>query len=131
MIIDIRCRYITQKDAKYFEHSKNVTSHDSPESYFSWLTEKGIDVAVSPAAASLGLKLGTWDLPARDVDNNQQIELQNKFPKRFVGVAGIDPGNVVHNGLEELERCAKKGLRVATIEPGRKPRLVPNPADRR
>jgi predicted TIM-barrel fold metal-dependent hydrolase len=78
------------------------------------------------------LTLGRWDLPRRIIDNDEQAELQNCHPRRFIGVAGIDPGNEVHCGLSELERCVKElGLRVATIEPGRKPMLVPNPADRR
>ena len=131
MIIDIRCRYLTPEAAKYFGHSHKVETHDSPESYFAWLDSRSIDVALSPDAASLGLRLGRWDLPARMVDNDKQAELQRKFPERFVGVAGIDPGNEVHNGLQELERCVKQlDLRVAAIEPGRKPMLVPNPADK-
>jgi predicted TIM-barrel fold metal-dependent hydrolase len=132
MVIDIRCRYVTKATAKYFAHSRPVEGHESPESYFEWLDKSGVQVALSPTAASLGLKLGRWDLPPRVIDNEQQAELQRAYPRRFVGVAGIDPGNEVHNGLEELKRCVGElGLRVATIEPGRKPLLAPNPADRR
>jgi len=132
MIIDIRCRYLTKDAAKYFAYSRKVEGHESPESFFEWLDKSGVQVALSPTAASLGLKLGRWDLPPRNVDNDEQAEMQRTYPRRFVGVAGIDPGNEVHNGLEELERCVKElGLRVATIEPGRKPMLAANPADRR
>lgn len=132
MIIDVRCRYVTQDAAKYFAHSTNIETHASPESYFEWLEKCGVQVSLSPTAASLGLKLGRWDLPPRIVNNDEQAELQRNYPRRFVGVAGIDPGNAVHQGLPELERCVKElGLRVATIEPGRKPLLAPNPADRR
>ena len=132
MVIDIRCRYVTRDAAKYFGHARMVDGHDSPESYFQWLEICGVQTALSPTAASLGLKLGRWDLPPRIVDNDEQAELQRRYPKRFVGVAGIDPGNQIHDGLRELERCVNElGLRVATIEPGRKPMLAPDPADRR
>ncbi len=132
MIIDIRCRYLTTEEAKYFSHARQVQSHDTPESFFAWLDKQGIDTVLSPAAASLGLTLGRWDLPARSINNDKQAELQRQYPERFVGVAAIDPGNVVHNGLQELERCVKTlGLRIASIEPGRKPMLVANPANTR
>jgi predicted TIM-barrel fold metal-dependent hydrolase len=132
VIIDIRCRYVTRDSAKYFGRLLEIEGHESPESYFEWLDECGVQTALSPTAASLGLELGRWNLPPRIVDNDEQAELQRKYPRRFIGVAGIDPGNVVHDGLRELERCVKElGLRVATIEPGRKPLLAPNPADRR
>lgn len=132
MIIDIRCRYVTKEAAKYFGAFTTFETHDSPESYVRWLDRNGVQTALSPTAASLGLKLGRWDLPARSVDNDQQSELQRRFPQRFVGVAGIDPGNEVHDGMREFERCVGElGLRVATIEPGRKPLLSPNPADPR
>lgn len=132
MVIDIRLRYLTSKDVGYFPRAKNLTSHETPESFFAWLKSVGVDVALSPAAPSLGLTLGRWDLPARHIDNDFQASLQAQYPENFVGVAGIDPGNEVHNGLEELDRCVHQlGLRVATIEPGRKPLLSENPADRR
>jgi predicted TIM-barrel fold metal-dependent hydrolase len=131
MIIDVRCRYLTPEGAKYFAHSREVQAHETPESFFAWLDKQGVDVVLSPVPASLGLKLGRWDLPARSIDNDGQADMQKRFPRRFVGVAGIDPGNEVHDGLQELERCVNDlGLKVAAIEPGRKPMLVPHLADR-
>lgn len=132
MIIDIRCRYITPDAAKYFDHHRTAETHATPGSYIAWLDKQGIDVALSPTPASLGLKLGRWDLAARAIDNAGQAEMQGQFPNRFVGVAAIDPGNEVHEGLQELEHCAKNlGLRAAAIEPGRKPMLAENLADKR
>jgi hypothetical protein len=132
MIIDIRCRYITRDAAKYFDQLQSTEIHATPESFIAWLDKQGIDVALSPTAASLGVKLGRWDLAARAIDNAGQADMQRQFPERFVGVAAIDPGNEVHDGLQELEHCVKDlGLRVASIEPGRKPMLAENVADQR
>ena len=132
MIIDIRCRYVTQDAAKYFDQLQPTEIHATPESFIAWLDKQGVDVALSPTAASLGLKLGRWDLAARAIDNAGQAEIQRRFPSRFVGVAAIDPGNEMHNGLQELEHCATNlGLRAASIEAGRKPMLAENLADKR
>ena len=60
-------------------------------------------------------------MAARTTSNDLMARLQKEHWGRFVGVAGIDCGNVLHDSLAELDRCAKLGLRVAFIEPGRSP----------
>jgi hypothetical protein len=95
------------------------------------LDHAGVNVAVSPLGNNQGMRLGFRDLPARVSSNIEQIKFQSQYPQRFVGVAGIDVGNVAHDSLAELERCARGGLRVCTIEPGRAPLYVDHPADQR
>lgn len=131
-VIDIRCRMITQESLAYFSHIEGVQAHNTEAGFFDWLTKSGIHTALSPTPASLGLKLGRWELPPRHIDNDAQASLQMRYPGRFIGVAGIDPGNEVHRATDELERCVNTlGLRITTIEPGRLPLLARNPADRR
>jgi uncharacterized protein len=93
------------------------------------LDHAGVEVAVSPIGNNQGMQLGHRDLPARVSSNHEQVRYQSQYPQRFVGVAGIDVGNVAHAAESELEWCVKKGLQVATIEPGRAPLLVDHPAD--
>jgi len=137
VIIDMRCRLTTTSGAEYFrqrmgERAVPAMKEGSAEAFFKELDEAGVTTAVSVSGNNLGMKLDHVELPARTTSNDEQAELQRKYPGRFVGVAGIDPGNAVHNGLEELERCVKElGLKAAFIEPGREPLLVPHLADPR
>jgi predicted TIM-barrel fold metal-dependent hydrolase len=60
-------------------------------------------------------------MAARTTPNDLMVKLQKEHWGKFIGVAGIDAGNVLHDSLQELERCAQMGLRVMFIEPGRSP----------
>jgi len=132
MIIDVRCRMTAGMSEGYFQgRPGSAPPPDSMEAFLGELDHAGVDVAVSPLGNNQGMKLGFRELPARVSSNIEQIKFQSQYPQRFVGVAGIDVGNVAHGSLAELERCAREGLRVATIEPGRAPLFVGSPADRR
>jgi len=48
--------------------------------------------------------------------------MQRAHPGRFIGVAGIDVSNQLHDAMSELQRCVDVlGLRAVFIEPGRAP----------
>lgn len=132
MIIDVRCRLTAGMSAGYYQGRRgSAPPPDSIEAFLDVLDHAGVNVAVSPVGNNQGMTLGFRELPARVSSNIEQIKYQSQYPQRFVGVAGIDVGNVAHDSLAELEQCAKEGLRVVTIEPGRGPLFVDHPADRR
>jgi len=132
MIIDVRCRFTTGTAAGYYQaRHGSALPPDSIEAFLAVLDHAGVDVAVSPLGNNQGMTIGFRELPARVSSNIEQIKYQSQYPQRFVGVAGIDVGNVAHDALAELEQCAKQGLRIATIEPGRAPLFVDHPADKR
>ncbi len=60
-------------------------------------------------------------MAARTTSNDLMARLQKEHWGRFIGVAGIDCGNVLHNAIDEIERSSELGLRIVFIEPGRSP----------
>ncbi len=128
MIIDLRCRLTTTKEAAYFAvQLKNFNivnpamQEGTLEAFFREIDDAGITTAVSVSGNSPGMKIGKWDLPPRTTSNDTMADLQRQYPGRFIGVAGIDAGNVFHNALQEIDRCHAMGLRCVFIEPGRSP----------
>lgn len=137
MIVDVRCRLTTSSSAAYFRERNwaNQTpalSGGDIEDFFKELDEAGVTTAVSVSGHNRGMLLGDNVFPDRTTSNDEQAQVQKDYPGRFVAVAGIDPSNDMHNGLEEMERCVKQlGIHCAFIEPGRAPWYVPHLADRR
>ncbi len=138
MIIDIRCRLTTGQAADYFVKTMKgrklppALAVGTEEAFFRELDSAGVTVAVGPSGNNAGMTLGKREFPPRTTPNDVQGELQDKFPDRFIGVASIDTGNGAHNALDELKKCVLEyGLKVATIEPGRRPMNAENPADPR
>lgn len=134
LVIDIRCRIPVGSSASYYENipEKNIITTNTESDFFSELDAAGVRTAVCANGNNLGMTLGHRVLPPRVTSNDEQADLQNRYPGRFIGVAAIDPGNTVHAALEELERCIKiLGLHTATIEPGRAPLYSDHPADPR
>lgn len=137
MIIDMRCRLTTTSASGYFraQMQANATSsviEGTEAAFWADLDRAGVTVAVSVSGQNPGMKLGPKILADRTTTNDDLAAFQNRFPERFVGVAGIDVSNTMHDSSEELVRSVNElGLRVATIEPGRAPWYAPNPADRR
>lgn len=128
MIIDMRCRLTSKKESEYFAvQTKNfglsipAMEKGTTEAFFEEIANAGVSTAVSVSGNSPGAKIGKWDLPPRTTSNDTMAQLQKDNPGRLIGVAGIDAGNNYHNALEEIERCAKLGLRCVFIEPGRSP----------
>lgn len=124
-------------DANYFRKKLGETAprsviEASKEAFFRELDAAGVRTAIAPSGNNLGMRLGHRELPPRATSNDEQALLQRSCPGRFVGVAAIDVSNTAHDAQSELTRCVNVlGLRAATIEPGRAPLHVSNPADRR
>lgn len=138
MIIDFRCRITASGEADYFVdrmtrlgRAKRIEAFGSGsiEAFFSEIGTAGITTAVSVSGHNPGAKLAKYDLPERTTSNDMLASVQAAHPGRFVGVAGIDVSNQMHDAIAELERAHSLGLRAACIEPGRAPGCLLN--DRR
>ncbi|OGA46776.1 MAG: hypothetical protein A3F74_23425 [Betaproteobacteria bacterium RIFCSPLOWO2_12_FULL_62_58] len=131
MIIDVRCRPPIPELGSYFLETCQGIHHgygankvfDNPtmETFFEELGEYGITTAAAPYGNNPGTRIGRHVLPSRTASNDVMAELQRKYWGRFIGVMGIDAGNVFHSALIEIERCYQLGLQVVFIEPGRSP----------
>ena len=131
MIIDMRCRLTTKEAGKYFCERMRMTGRLSEipalesgkiEDFFKEIEEAGVTTAVSVSGNNPGMRLGSQIFPDRTASSDLLAEVQKKYPGKFIGVAGVDAGNVFHNAVEEIERCVKTlGLKAVYIEPGRSP----------
>jgi len=132
MIIDIRCRpniegagtYFSPKTAGQRGHAGAAAVKGEPtlEEFFKDIKDAGITTAIAASGNNPGCRVGRRVINDRDTPNEVLAELQKNYPGKIVGVAGIDPGNVYHNAIEELERCVKKlGLKIVFFEPVRSP----------
>lgn len=134
MIIDMRCRVTIPEAGSYMPtmlggHAAKKGVYEqirafregTIEAFFEEIGEAGITTAVSVSGNNPGMRIGTWDLPDRTTPNDLMADLQRRYWGRFIGVAGIDAGNVFHNSIDEIERSYQLGLRVVFIEPGRSP----------
>jgi uncharacterized protein len=135
VIIDFRCRVTTSGSADYFVDRMThlgranriaAFGEGSIDAFFDEISSAGVTTAVSVSGHNPGAKLGKYDLPERTTSNDALAELQAQYPGRFVGVAGIDVSNRMHDSIAELERAHSLGLRAVCIEPGRAPSCLPN-----
>lgn len=137
VIIDVRCRLPVSTDGGYFSWRKDGErfsewSSMTRERFWREMKSAGIGTAVSVTGNNWGLDLGGVKLPPRQTSNDEQAELQRRFPGRFLAVAGIDVSGAIHDPLEEMERCVRElGVRRVGIEPGRAELFAPHPADQR
>jgi len=136
-VIDFRCRLISGTGGDYFADRTDSANPaaargaQGERAFFRMLDDAGIRCAVSVSGQNPGMKLDKHVLPARECSNDEMADVQKRYPGRFMGVAGIDASDEMHNSLKELERSSGMGLKAAFIEPGRAPLYVPNLADRR
>ncbi|MET0346104.1 MAG: amidohydrolase family protein [Casimicrobiaceae bacterium] len=131
MIIDCRCRLTVEGAADYFVDRVTLAgkmagvpalAERTHAAFFAELDAAGVTTAVSVSGMNPGAKLGRFDLPARTTSNDIMAEVQRAQPGRFIGVAGIDPSNTMHDALTELARAVDElGLFAVFIEPGRAP----------
>ena len=131
MIIDCRCRLTLEGAADYFvdrvTHAGKLAgvpalTERTLDAFFAELDTAGVTTAVSVSGCNPGAKLGRFDLPARTTSNDMLAEVQRRHPGRFIGVAGIDVSNRMHDAMDELRRCVDAlGLTAVFIEPGRAP----------
>ncbi|HET9046709.1 MAG TPA: amidohydrolase family protein [Casimicrobiaceae bacterium] len=131
MIIDCRCRLTVAGAADYFVDRVTLAgkmagvpalAERTHAAFFAELDGAGVTTAVSVSGYNPGAKLGRFDLPARTTPNDLMAEVQRAHPGRFVGVAGIDASNAMHDAMTELARSVDElGLFVVFIEPGRAP----------
>jgi predicted TIM-barrel fold metal-dependent hydrolase len=94
----------------------------TPEGFFQEIGKYEITTAVSVSGQSPDLKIGGRPQGKRTTSNDVMAKMQKEYWGRFIGVAGIDTGNVIHDSMQELERSHKLGLRAVFIEPGRSPK---------
>ena len=115
-IIDVRCRLTTPEAGEYFRaRLKRRGRFDQIESFAggtleSFLAEIGkydITTAVSVSGQSPDLVIGGRPQGARTTSNDLMAQMQKDNWGRFIGVAGIDVGNVLHDSMAELERSHK------------------------
>lgn len=93
--------------------------------------KKGMEVAESARARSCGLLIREMDeagvaigvAPGRtggvfgSMRNDDLVELMNRYPGRFVGLAGVDPVNR-KSAITEIDRARRSGLKGVVLEPG-------------
>jgi len=123
MIIDVRCRITLPETGAFFAElakQRGVTATGA-EGFFAEIAEAGITTAVSVCGNNPTIKIGRVAPPDRTTSNDLMASLQQAHPGTFIGVAGIDTGNVYHDAIEELERAHRMGLRAVFIEPGHSP----------
>lgn len=129
-IIDARCRVTIPEAGDFFtkraqERGRLDTiksfATGTIESFFREINEAGITTAVSVSGLAPGMKIGGRTMNPRTTSNDLMAKLQKEHWGKFIGVAGIDTGNVLHNALDEIDRCAAMGLRIVFIQPGRSP----------
>ena len=124
MIIDVRCRITIPAAGAFFARlaqERGVSDAASADDFFADIGAAGITTAVSVCGNNPTVRIGRVQLPDRTASNDLMAELQRQYPGKFIGVAGIDAGNVFHNACEEIERCSRLGLRAVFIEPGHSP----------
>lgn len=129
-IIDVRCRVTIPEAGDYFSGRAKARGRfdavksfgtGTIESFFEEIGEAGITTAVSTSGQTPEMTIGGRVMAARTTPNDLMARLQKEHWGKFIGVAGIDAGNVLHDSLAEVDRCAAMGLRVVFIEPGRSP----------
>jgi predicted TIM-barrel fold metal-dependent hydrolase len=139
VIIDLRCRLTTAGAAEYFVDRMSLLGRldripalatADENAFFAEVSAAGVTTAVSVSGCNPGSRLGRHDLPARTTPNDLLADVQQRYPGRFLGVAGIDVSETFHNAREEIDRCVNQlGLKAICIEPGRAPGCLLN--DRR
>ena len=83
------------------------------------MDEAGVDIGVVVGRNSPEIFLGR-PFPAAYVPNEHVAELQDKYPERLVGFAGIDVSSQVHDAVAETKRAiCSLGLKGIFVEPGR------------
>lgn len=92
----------------------------SMDLFFEEMEQAGITTGVIVGRNSPGVNLETPPVPAVNVSNDHIAELQQQYPGKLVGLAGIDAGNEGYDALGEIERSVKElKLKGICIEPGR------------
>ena len=128
--IDVRCRVTIPEAGGYFSDRAKargrfdaIKAFASPtiESFFEEINSVGITTAVSVSGQTPESFIGGRAMIARTTPNDLMAKLQAEHWGRFIGVGGIDAGNVLHEALPEIDRCVSLGLRAIFIEPGRSP----------
>lgn len=133
MIIDMRCRPPLAEFREYFDipritwHGKRTGAktvsrafvEGSMELFFEEMQQAGVDLAVVQGRNSPEVFMGR-KFNAAFIRNERVAELQDQYPGRFVGLAGIDPTNTVHDAVKETDRCIRSlNLKGIFLEPGR------------
>lgn len=132
-VIDMRCRPPLPEFRQYFDLDRIAAQgartgapvvsrafvEGSMELFFEEMDEAGIALAVVQGRNSPERFMGVR-FNASYIANDRIAELQRRHPDRFVGFAGIDCSNTVHDAVAETRRClADLGLRGIFVEPGR------------
>jgi len=133
VIIDVRCRPPLPEFREYFDipritwHGRRTGAREvsrafaegSMELFFEEMATAGIDVAVVQGRNSPEVFMGR-KFNAAFIRNERIAELQDKYPGRIIGLAGIDPTNTIHDAVKETERSIRGlGLKGIFLEPGR------------
>lgn len=123
MIIDVRCRITIPETGAFFAElaKQRGVAASGKQAFFEEIAAAGITTAVSVCGNNPTIQIGRVAPPPRTTPNDLMADLQREHEGTFIGVAGIDAGNVYHDALEEIERAHQMGLRCVFIEPGHSP----------
>lgn len=140
MIIDMRLRPPLPEYRQYFDlpritwHGRRTGAREvsrafregSMELFFEEMDEAGVAIAVMQGRNSPAVFMGKQFNEAF-IPNERVAEIQAKWPKRIVGVAGIDVSNTAHDAVKETDRAIRSlGLKGIFIEPGRALQSTPD-----
>lgn len=140
MIVDFRGRPPTKEYLGFFlqERTKYINYRLGAKEVSKAFIEGSLDLffqEMEEAGITKTLALGRNCPPVipganSAIPNDHIKDLVDKYPDKIIGMAGIDPGNIVHDALPEIDRSIKKlGLKGIHIEPARS--LVSYPNDKR
>ncbi len=134
MIVDFRGRPPTEPFLKYFDRDfvaalaprfgaralSPAFLEGSLDRFIAEMDEAGVAVAVAIGRNSPAVRTAAMTLPEGLIDNQHLVDLQERFPGRIVGFAGIDVSNRIHDAVREVEIfVGKRGLKGVFIEPQR------------
>ncbi|MGE0799382.1 MAG: amidohydrolase family protein [Lautropia sp.] len=140
MIIDMRCRPPLPEFRAYFDlpritwHGRRTGAREvsrafregSMELFFEEMDQAGVSIAVVQGRNSPAVFMGK-QFHAAFIPNERIADLQQRYPERIAGFAGIDVSNTAHDAVTETERSIRSlGLRGIFIEPGRALKSTPD-----
>ncbi len=126
----MRCRVTIPEAGRYFSDRAKARgrfdaikafAEPTIESFFAEINSAGITTAVSVSGQTPETRIGKRIMIARTTPNDLMARLQADHWGRLIGVGGVDAGNVLHDAVSEIDRCASLGLRAIFLEPGRSP----------
>ncbi len=90
---------------------KMVGKPGAMKEWWKEIDKAGVDAVVVNGRYAAGI-------PELSMGNKMLLELQQKYPGRFFGLAAVNLDQPIEKTVSELEDALRKGIRGANIEPG-------------